>query len=184
MCLHSSRGGGGGERERFLLRLSPKSQKGRHVRGLWPLVIIHFPWLTETLPPLCDLMGFPRGSVVKNPPASAEDEGSIPGLGRSPGGKHGNPLQCSCLENPLGRGAWWATVHAGAKSWTWLKLLSTHVTLCHEPLLVTMESTSSHQQGPTPPTMLCCGKVCVSMAELYPWIIQRVISTLVYLPAS
>ena len=48
--------------------------------------------------------------VVKNLPTSAEDtidEGSIPGLGRSPGGGHGNPLQYSCLDNPMGRGAWW-----------------------------------------------------------------------------
>ena len=52
--------------------------------------------------------------VVKNPPANAEDKrdtGSIPGLGRSPGGGHGNPLQYSCLENPIDRGAWWAIVH-------------------------------------------------------------------------
>ena len=44
------------------------------------------------------------------------DTGSIPGLGRSPGGGLGNPLQYSCLENPMGRGAWWATVHGIAKS--------------------------------------------------------------------
>ena len=41
--------------------------------------------------------------------------GSIPGLGRSPGGGHGNPLQYSCLENPMDRGAWWATVHGDQK---------------------------------------------------------------------
>ena len=46
------------------------------------------------------------------------DMGSIPGLGRSPGGGHGNPLQYSCLENPTDRGAWWATVHGIAKSQT------------------------------------------------------------------
>ena len=65
--------------------------------------------------------------VVKNPPASAEDirdAGLIPGLGRSPGGGHGNPLQYSCLENPMDRGARWATVHGVAKSWTQLKWLS------------------------------------------------------------
>ena len=44
--------------------------------------------------------------VVKNPPANARELGSIPGLGRSPGGGHGNPLQYSCLENPMDRGAW------------------------------------------------------------------------------
>ena len=46
--------------------------------------------------------------------------GSIPGVGWSPGGGHDNPLQCSCLENPMDRGAWWATVHGVTKSWTWL----------------------------------------------------------------
>ena len=59
-------------------------------------------------------MGFPGGSVVKNPSANAgdtRDAGSISGSGRSPGGGHGNPLQYSCLENPMDRGASWATVH-------------------------------------------------------------------------
>ena len=59
--------------------------------------------------------------VVKNPPANEgdiRDVGSVPGSGRSSGGGHGNPLQNSCLENPMDRGAWWATVHKAAKSWT------------------------------------------------------------------
>ena len=59
--------------------------------------------------------------MVKNPPAKAGDSGdmgSIPGSGRSSGGGHGNPLQCSCLENPVDRGVWWATIHRVAKSWT------------------------------------------------------------------
>ena len=59
--------------------------------------------------------------VVKNPPASAgdvRDMGLIPGLGRSPGGGHGNPLQYSCLKNLMDRGSWWATVHRVARSWT------------------------------------------------------------------
>ena len=60
-------------------------------------------------------MGFPAGSVVKNPPANAGDMGSISGSRRFPGGEHGNPLQCSCLENPMGRGAWWAIVHEAIK---------------------------------------------------------------------
>ena len=56
--------------------------------------------------------------MVKNPPASAGDKeaGSIPGLGRFPGGGHGNSLQYSCLENPMDRGAWAATVHRVAES--------------------------------------------------------------------
>ena len=65
-------------------------------------------------------MGFPDGSVVKNPLANAGDTGdtvSIPGLGRSPRGGNGNPLQYSCLENPTDRGAWRATVCGVPKSW-------------------------------------------------------------------
>ena len=61
---------------------------------------------------------------VKNPPGNAEDlrdMGSIPGLGRSPGEGNGNPLQYSCLENFMDRGAWQATVHGVAKSWTRLR---------------------------------------------------------------
>ena len=64
--------------------------------------------------------GFPVALVVKNPPADAGDVravGSIPGLERSSGGGHGNPLQYSCLENPMDRGTWWATVLRVAKSW-------------------------------------------------------------------
>ena len=59
--------------------------------------------------------------VVKNPLVNTgdiRDTGSILGLGRSPGGGQSNPLQYSCLENPMDRGAWWATVYEVAKSWT------------------------------------------------------------------
>ena len=59
--------------------------------------------------------------VVKNPPANevdVRDAGLITGLGRSPGGGHGNPLQYSCLENPMDKGAWQATVHRVAKNGT------------------------------------------------------------------
>ena len=58
---------------------------------------------------------------VKDPPANAGDMGSLPRSGRSPGGGHGNPLQYSYLENPMGRGAWWATVRRVTESWTQLK---------------------------------------------------------------
>ena len=65
--------------------------------------------------------------MVKNPPENAgdiRDLGSIPGLGRSPGGGHGNPLQYACLENPMDRGAWEGTVHRVTKSPTQLEQLS------------------------------------------------------------
>ena len=66
-------------------------------------------------------------TVVKNPPANAGDArhtGSIPGSGRSPGVGNGNPLQYTCVENSMDRGAWWAAVHGITKSWTRLKRLS------------------------------------------------------------
>ena len=65
------------------------------------------------------LMDFAHGSVLTNPPASARDTkdvGSIPRSGRSPGVENGSPLQHSCLENLMDRGAWWATVHGVTKS--------------------------------------------------------------------
>ena len=64
---------------------------------------------------------FLGGSDGKVSAYNAGDLGSIPGLGRSPRGGHGNPLQYSCLENSMDWGAWWATVHGVAKSWTWLR---------------------------------------------------------------
>ena len=54
---------------------------------------------------------FSDGSMVNNPPADAEDPGLIPEWGRTLGAGNGDPLQYSCLENPMDRGAWWATVH-------------------------------------------------------------------------
>ena len=65
-----------------------------------------------------NIKGFPGGSEVKVSASNTGNLGSIPGLGRSPGGGHGNPLQYSCLENPMDGGAWWATVMGPTKSWT------------------------------------------------------------------
>ena len=70
------------------------------------------------------------------------DSGLIPESGRSPGGRHGNPLQYSCLENPMDRGAWRATVHRVAKSQTWLRWFNTqtkaqilvNLSKCHDVL--------------------------------------------------
>ena len=64
------------------------------------------------------LEGFPGGSVVKNLPVNAGDVGLNPGWGKSPGEGNGNPLQYSSLGNSMDRGAWQATVHGVAKSWT------------------------------------------------------------------
>ena len=62
--------------------------------------------------------GFSGSSVLKNPPANTGDSGSIPGSGRSPGEGNDNPLQYSCLGNPMDRGTWWATVYGVTKSRT------------------------------------------------------------------
>ena len=62
-------------------------------------------------------LGFPSGTDGKESARNAGDLGLIPGLGRSPGEEHGNPLHYSCLENPHDRGAWWATVYRVSKSW-------------------------------------------------------------------
>ena len=62
--------------------------------------------------------GFPAVSVVKNLPANTGDTGSIPGFGKSPGEENSNPVQYSCLGNPMDRGAWWAIVHESLKSQT------------------------------------------------------------------
>ena len=85
--------------------------------------------------------------VVNNPPANAEDirdSGLIPGLERSPGGGHGNPLKYSCLENPKDRGAWVDTVHGVTKRQAELKQFNTHIhkyITCYQQGQVKMSST-------------------------------------------
>ena len=89
-----------------------KAQEGR--RELWDIGRDIWVWSTSG-------RGLPSCSVVKNLPAKTRDAGdlgSTPGSGRSPGEGNGSPLQYSCLENPVNRGAWWATVHRISKSWT------------------------------------------------------------------
>ena len=81
-------------------------------------------------------------TVVKNLSVNAGDKrdtSSIPRLRRSPGGGHGNPLQYSCVENPMDRGAWQATLHRVAKSWTGLKQLSMHAGLATRKLIAFLE---------------------------------------------
>ena len=65
-------------------------------------------------------IGFPGSLEGKKSACNAEDQNSIPRLGRSPGERNGNPLQHYCLENSMYRGAWWATDHGVTKSWTQL----------------------------------------------------------------
>ena len=102
----------------FARRLLPfiRTEEGTH----WTLelflvtVYLVLPW-------------WPRGKESACSAGGARDMSLISRSGRSPGGGHGNPLQYSCLQNPMDRGAWWATVHGVAKSWTRPKWLSTHV---------------------------------------------------------
>ena len=84
------------------------------------------------------LWGFPGGSEVKISACNAGDPGWIPGSERSPGEGNGNPLQYSCLKNPMDRGAWWAAVHGIVKSWTQLSVracvhthIHTHIYISH-----------------------------------------------------
>ena len=67
---------------------------------------------------------FPGGSNSKEFACTAGDEGLIPGWGRSLGEENGNPLQYSCLKNPMDRGAWRVTVYSVTKSWTWRKVMT------------------------------------------------------------
>ena len=77
-------------------------------------------------------LGFPGGSEVKAPACNLGYLGSVPGLGRFPEEGNGNPLQYSCLENPMDRGAWWATVHGVTKSQTQLSdFLFFRAKVCH-----------------------------------------------------
>ena len=76
----------------------------------------------------------PGGSEVKVSACNAGDLGSIPGSGRSPGEGNGNPLQYSCLENPMDGEAWWATVQGVAKNWTRLSNVTNLTTILYLPL--------------------------------------------------
>ena len=98
-------------------------------------------------------VGFPVAQTVKNLPANAGDLGSVPGLGRSHRGVHGNLLQYSCLENPMDREAWWATVHGVAKSQTRLSGFHFHFYYLCSLLLINI----------LPSEMLCVWKFFSNM---------------------
>ena len=116
-----------------------------YIMGSWCLILsqlcIQWHYTSSLLPTMVEYLclgnwqittnqglwqGLPWWLSGKEFTSSTGATGSIPGSGRSPGGGHGNPLQYSCLENPLDRGAWWETVHRVAKSQTRLKRLSVH----------------------------------------------------------
>ena len=108
------------------------------------------------------IWGFPGSSVVKDLLANAGDSGSIPGLEWSPGEGNGNPLQYSCLENPMDGGAWWFTVHEVAEFDT-TEQLSTHAQGVHLQAIDRQQVTKRHISSrfkpqrpclPPPPTLL------------------------------
>ena len=121
----------------------------------------HFIQQQQSPEPLCVISaavtaseGFPGGSDCKESACNAGDLGSTPGSGRSPGGGRGNPLQCSCLENPVDRGAWQATVHGVTQSQTRLTDRHTHKqrpTAC----LLTPTQRPSSQHNLLGPQSLC-----------------------------
>ena len=100
---------------RFLLRTaSTLFAKGGGFIELFKVINL----LEHAVGELGDEISFDDGSEDKASACHVGDPGLIPGLGRSPGEGNGNPLQYSCLENPMDRGAWWAAVHRVTKSWT------------------------------------------------------------------
>ena len=110
------------------------------------------PWRRDRLPTRV-FLGFPGGSDSKESAYNAGDLGLIPGLGRSPGEGHGNPLQYSCVEIPMDRGAWQAIVHRVTKSWTQLA--------CYDSWGRSKESDTTERldwselKHSTAPTLLC-----------------------------
>ena len=96
--------------------LTPGPAGGLENKNIWEMGL----WICAFKKNSGDSWDFPHGWDGKDSAYSAGDAGSIPGSGRSPGEGIGNPLQYSCLENPMDGGAWWATIHGVAKSWTQL----------------------------------------------------------------
>ena len=144
------------------MTLIPKRERSKGTCKFWAL---HPPsWASQV-----ELM-------VKNLPDNAgdiRDMGSIPGSGRSPGGGHRNPLQYSCLESPMDRGAWQFTIHGTAKSWTRLKWLSMHLpswTYClpGDPSLHHQTCTSLLQPPLLTSSTTCCFPVCNSKVPTAP----------------
>ena len=106
-----------------------KAEKGRegqsslllpcqNTQNLWMCL---FKAMTNVCTPVTSYSGASHWLSGEESTCNAGDVGSIPGSGRSPGRGHGNPLQYSCLGNPMDRGDWWATVRAVTHSWTWLR---------------------------------------------------------------
>ena len=133
-----------GQRETALvaLRMGERGHEPRKTGILSQLQEAREPSLWNSLAAQWLGCGFPGGSDGRESARYAGDPGLIPRSGRPPGGGHSNPLQYSCLENPMDRGAWWATVHGVAQSRT--RLSDSHL---HFPVLRTW---CSYCHGPRP----------------------------------
>ena len=127
-------------------------------------------WMTNTFTfTLHSVFGLPQWFNGKESTCNAGDVGSIPGLERSSGGGHGNPLQYSCLENSMDRGTWQATVHGVTRSWTWLKWLSSSL------YSIRMSIPVSFPPDLFPPW---CPYICSLHLCLYFYFANRLISTI------
>ena len=139
-------------------------------------------------------MGFPYDSDGKESACNAGEQNSFPGSGRSPRGGNGNPLQYSYLENPINRGAWWATDHGIAKSWTGLSNSRTHThthvhmhTHAHTHMC-THTHTCTHTQrrvyiNPSLPTY-CPLLICFLHLCLYICFVKKFVCTLCFLDST
>ena len=133
---------------------------------IWNQSVVPCPVLTVSTCKSC-VWATQVALVVKNLSVSGgdiRDASSIPGLGRSPGGGHGNPLQYSCLGNPTDRGNWWATVHGVTKKWTWPKQLNTHAKV----VLMLYCCVFSAQQHYGSKAMWCCcsvAQLCLTLCN-------------------
>ena len=138
----------------------------------------HRQWSVMLVVCTLDLRASHLALVVKNPPANAgdiRDAGSVLGSGRSPGGEHGNPLQYSCLENPMDKGAWWATDHRVAENQTQLKRLSTHTSLiwCAEKSPLPLRSSSPKLITPRGKCQTVEGHCVCKIPDQYTWKLTR-----------
>ena len=122
---------------------------------LAPSWVGKIPWRRDRLPTPV-FLGFPCGSDGKDSACNVGDLGSIPGSGRFPGRGHGNPLQYSCLENPMDRGAWWATVHGSTESDTTEQLSISKRTVALQGISPTQGSN---------PVLLCCRRILYSLSH-------------------
>ena len=105
---------------------------------------------------------------------------AISGWGRSPGGRHGNPLQYSCLEYPMDSGAWWAMVHRVAKSWTRLEWLSMHTCQSQENQATKRRTEPLFARFPLASQFPMSVAVC-SAALVVPWIIPSTLHKFLFL---